>query len=639
MRRRLLALATCTLAIAAITAGPAVADDSALQISHVEPADGEVRILLSVPTEAQANLDGITVTLNGEDADAESALAGEGRLVVRRTTILAIDTSDSMAGNGRFAAAKSAATTFLDTVPADVFVGIVTFDATVDAPLQPTTDREAAKSVIDGLELARGTFLNDGVIRAVEVAGSEGQRSILVLSDGLDISTTPIANVEAAIADADVKVDVVALDQSGGDLTPLRAMSTAGGGEVIPANPEALTAAFSAEAELLARQFLVTAQIPDAVSADEATVRVTVPSSGTSLTAHTFAIISESGAEVPDILRPADEGGLQIPREAMYGGLAAIGLGLLILVGGLMWMATAGSGPRTVEERIASYAGGAPGATGGRQPEASAFNLDQAKDAAASMLQRSKGLEARIEARLEAAGSALKSSEWLLMHAAIAIVAGLVGLLAGGGSFALMVLFVAGGVAVPWMWLGHKRRKRVKAFNAALGDTLQLVSGSLTAGMSLAQSIDTVVNEGTEPIAGEFKRVLVETRLGVPLNNALEGVAARMGSKDFAWVVLAIKIQRDVGGNLAELLTTVAATLRERDYLRRQVRTLSAEGRISAYILGGLPPVMAIYMLLVRPSYIRVLYTDPRGWLMIAAALALLGFAAFLMSRLVKVEV
>ena len=127
----------------------------------------------------------------------------------------------------------------------------------------------------------------------------------------------------------------------------------------------------------------------------------------------------------------------------------------------------------------------------------------------------------------------------------------------------------------------------MKAFNEGLADTLQLISGSLSAGLSLAQSVDTVVREGMEPIADEFKRVLVETRLGVPLEAALQGVAERMGSKDFEWVVMAIRIQREVGGNLAELLNTVGATLRERDYLRRQVQTLAAEGKLSATFLAA----------------------------------------------------
>ena len=141
------------------------------------------------------------------------------------------------------------------------------------------------------------------------------------------------------------------------------------------------------------------------------------------------------------------------------------------------------------------------------------------------------------------------------------------------------------------------------------------MSGSLAAGLSLAQSVDTIVREGVEPISSEFKRVLIEARLGVALEDALESVADRFDSKDFAWVVMAIKIQRQVGGNLAELLETVAATMREREYMRRQVAALSAEGKLSAWVLGGLPPLFMLYLLLTNRDYVMVLFTDPIGWL------------------------
>ena len=131
------------------------------------------------------------------------------------------------------------------------------------------------------------------------------------------------------------------------------------------------------------------------------------------------------------------------------------------------------------------------------------------------------------------------------------------------------------------------------------------MAGSLTAGLSLAQSIDTIVNEGTEPIASEFRRVLVETRLGVSLETALEGVAERFESKDFAWVVMAINIQRRVGGNLAELLETVAGTIREREYMRRQVAALAAEGKLSAFVLGGLPAAV-LHLPALHPLRLRL---------------------------------
>ena len=160
----------------------------------------------------------------------------------------------------------------------------------------------------------------------------------------------------------------------------------------------------------------------------------------------------------------------------------------------------------------------------------------------------------------------------------------------------MAVLGLGLGIVLPWSYLTVKESRRTSAFLAQLPDTLQLVAGSLSAGYSIPQAMDTVVREGQQPITGEFNRALVEARLGVPIEDAMDGIAERMKSKDFAWVVMAIRIQREVGGNLAELLTTVAATLRERERLRRQVSVLSAEGRLSAWILGLLPIVFALYL-------------------------------------------
>ena len=112
-----------------------------------------------------------------------------------------------------------------------------------------------------------------------------------------------------------------------------------------------------------------------------------------------------------------------------------------------------------------------------------------------------------------------------------------------------------------------------------------------------------------------------------------------MGSDDFAWVVMAIRIQREVGGNLAELLLTVAKTLREREYLRRQVSTLSAEGRLSAWILGGLPPGFFVYLMLVRPEYLEPMLGTTLGWMMLGAATVMMGLGTVVLRKVVKVEV
>jgi tight adherence protein B len=325
----------------------------------------------------------------------------------------------------------------------------------------------------------------------------------------------------------------------------------------------------------------------------------------------------------------------------MYAGIGALGLGLLVL----LMLAIPRERTLSTEERVVQYAaratnGGGAGAgldAARARPEDSA--LASAKSAAANVLKRNRSLEARIAQRLEGAGSQWRPAEWLLFHAGVFILASVFGLLLGGGNLILGLIFMALGAVGPWMYLGIRRSRRRKAFERLLPDTLQLMAGSLAAGLSLAQSVDTIVRDGTEPVAGEFRKVLIETRLGLSLETALQGIADRFQSKDFDWVVMAINIQRQVGGNLAELLKTVAATMREREYIRRQVAALAAEGKLSAMVLGGLPPGFLLYLLVANHTYVIVLFQRPLGILMLCGGAFWLAVGVFWMSRLVKVDV
>jgi len=632
-------LRTAARAAAAMTAaGLAFAPTAAMAedgtITHVEAKPGKLQVLVSVPADADVDLDGVSVTVDGEEAEATAAPV-DNDTTVKRTAVLAIDTSLSMEG-GRFFGAKSAAREFISSVPADVRVGIVTFAGDVTTVLPPGKDRDAALSVVDGLTLTRGTRLYDGVVQAVDLLGDDGQRSLLVLSDGADTSQTPIEAATSAITDADVLTDVVSLNLSGTALEALQQLATAGHGQVISSEPAALRAAFAAEADVLARQVLVKATLPEGFDKTEATIKVDLPTSTGSVTAEAFSPVkaapSPSGAAAPS--QPES---WTPPSWAMYAGPAALALGLLLLIATLV--------PRravviSAEDRVSKYT---KSLTGVGESSGALLDTDvtfaSAKATAANMLRRNRDLDARISARLQGAGSELKSSEWLLVHGGVFFLSGLIGLLLGGGNLVIGFIFLVAGLLGPWMYLGLRRGRRRKAFNAGLPDTLQLISGSLAAGLSLPQSIDTIVREGSEPIAGEFRRVLIETRLGVTLEDALEGVAERFESKDFEWVVMAIKIQRQVGGNLAELLDTVAATMREREYVRRQVAALAAEGKLSAWVLGGLPPLFMVYLLLTNYDYVSVMFREPLGWAMLLGAVTILGVGVFWMSRLVKVEV
>jgi len=624
MRRILAAVAALGVIALVQPAAHAAGSDSA--ITHIQRTKDGFKLLVSVPVDADVPLDDVTVTVDGTETAATAAVARAGD--VRRTEVLAIDTSNSMKG-AKFEAAKAAAHQFLDAVPDDVYVGIVTFDQDVRTDLEPTRDRAAAADVIDGLTLSGGTHLYDGVVAAVHDAGKAGQRSLLVLSDGADASDTPLDTATAAISKAKALVDVVAVDQEA-DSSALAALADAGKGQVLSADPDALAATFASEALALARQVVVTAEVPANFTGTDATVQVDFGS----VSASAFGRIRAAGP--PQVATtPA---GFVLPDWGMYAGTGAIGIGVAFL---LILIIPKPAGPMTAEERITSYTvgNGRGGRRRGGHKADSEDLLGGAKTAAAGILKRNAGLEAKLAARLDAAGSELKPAEWLLVHTGVALVVTLLGLLLGGGNLVLGFVFLGLGILCPWVYLGFARRKRRKAFGKALPDTLQLISGSLAAGLSLAQSLDTVANDGTEPVASEFRRVLVETRLGVNLEDALQGVADRFESKDFGWVVMAIGIQRQVGGNLAELLDTVAATMREREYLRRQVGALAAEGKLSAIVLGLLPPLFVLYLCATNWTYVSVLFTDVRGMLMLAGGTLWLGVGVFWMSRLVKVEI
>ncbi|MCY7396016.1 MAG: type II secretion system F family protein, partial [Nocardioides sp.] len=416
-----------------------------------------------------------------------------------------------------------------------------------------------------------------------------------------------------------------------------------GGGQLIPADPAALQAAFAAEAQSLANQVLVTATLPASVveagsTEAELTVRLAGADATDGIAAESYSPITVPATAAPETAVPSSRaGGVQLPTWAAYAGPAALGLGLVAV---LVLLVPRAPAPLTPEQRVSRYAadGTRARSDGGPRVEAEQ-TLHQARGVAADLLERNKTLEARISKRLEAAGSDLRSAEWLLVHGGVFVVVGLLGLLLSQGNLAIGILFLLLGVFAPWVYLGLRASRRRKAFSRVLPDTLQLMSGSLSAGLSLAQSVDTIVREGPDPIKDEFKRVLVETRLGVSLEDAFDGISERFQSKDFAWVVMAIRIQRQVGGNLAELLNTVAETMREREYMRRQVAALAAEGKLSAYVLGGLPPLFLLYLLLTNRDYVIVLFTEPLGLLMLAGAGLLLTVGGFWMSKLIKVEV
>ena len=279
-------------------------------------------------------------------------------------------------------------------------------------------------------------------------------------------------------------------------------------------------------------------------------------------------------------------------------------------------------GPRHAPASVGGDAGGAPGAVGW-----------------VTRLLQSTDSEKGLAERLDLAGSERKPAEWVLLGV------GGSALLAAGLTFATgnLLIGILGGALIGWLGmraaLSIRIGRRRAAFGDQLPDVLQLIAGSLQSGFSLPQSVDAVVREGTQPATSEFSRALAEARLGADLEDALNRVADRMNSTDLRWTVMAIRIQREVGGNLAEVLRTTVATMRERAYLRRQVSALSAEGRLSAYVLIAMPIIVGAWFFYSDPDYMRPLYTTLAGLVMFVGGAVLVVVGALWMRKLIKIEV
>lgn len=249
-----------------------------------------------------------------------------------------------------------------------------------------------------------------------------------------------------------------------------------------------------------------------------------------------------------------------------------------------------------------------------------------------------RGLTTSIESALEQANLPLRPGEAIAAAVAVALVAATV-----VGVFTTSVVYAVGGFAVALLMfaafvqsVAARERKR---FEDQLPDTLNLVSTSLRAGYSLLQAIEAVAQEASDPTAREFGRAVSEVRLGRAPTEALSDVSARMGSVDFEWAVLAITIQREVGGNLAEVLQTAAETMLQRNRLRREVKALTAEGRISAIVLGMLPVGLFAFLFVTNRDYISPLLESGWGIGSIVASVVLLAVGIVWLNRIVRVDI
>jgi tight adherence protein B len=259
--------------------------------------------------------------------------------------------------------------------------------------------------------------------------------------------------------------------------------------------------------------------------------------------------------------------------------------------------------------------------------------------AAGAVVQRAlerRGRLASGTAALARAGVRMSLPDFVLVTALATLGACVLGVLLGGPWPALLLA-----VLVPLgakVLLSFRAGRRQARFADQLGDALQLMSSSLRAGHSLLRAVDSVAQEAAAPMSEEFTRLVVETRVGRDLDDALAELSARMGSDDFTWIAQAIAIHREVGGNLAEVLDAVGHTIRERNAIRRQVKALSAEGKLSAVVLMALPFGIAGFIGLTNPGYLAGFTETAVGYGMLAVAVLLLLAGGLWLKKMVSIR-
>jgi tight adherence protein B len=668
-RIRLVLAGLLALVLGALGAEVARADTEATLSTLARAADGTVSGVLTVRPQGNESVSvdakSLVVSVDGRDFPVSTQPVAS----LDRSAILLIDRSGSMRESG-MGTVRSSVAQFLQSVPKDVKVGVVSFADQPRLDVAPTQDHGAVQAAVNGLKSDGDTALYDGLSLAIDTLGGTGERSILILSDGKDtISKLKAQPAEQKLKASGIQTQVIAFKTSYTDQLALGYLAAAGQGTVAQVEDGAGVAkAFTAAAKSLDGQVSWSTKPEGAFGPKEMTLRGTAngrpfsalatvdfgaaPASPSSTATATAA--PGSSATLPPAeaaaTRPADASLVgMLSTRTVLGLPLMVAIAALLLFFGLLLLVMALMSPvfksrrRERVESIDQYVA-----------QTSRRGVETVRTTTVSGLveQLVQLGERVVEGRestprtvllLQRADLPWRAGEWAVLRVISVVVGILLGILFFHSTVLLTVLGalmgILVGLVVPPLLLRFLAGRRARKFERQLPDVLTLVASSLSTGFSLPQALDAVSHDVAQPAAKEFSRAMAETRIGSDIEEALDRMADRMDSKNMRWTAMAIQIQRKVGGNLAETLRTTATTLREREALFRHVRALSAEGRLSAVILIALPIVIFLWMLYVNSEYISLLWTNLLGLGMTFVAVVLMVIGVIWMRKVVEVEV
>ena len=616
MRRLVLALAA--LAVLLVPAGAVAAT--------VEADTSDYPVVRAIFVSDTPSVLAPEVTENGEPV-ADLIATNLGRA---KSISLLIDRSQSMAGQP-LADAVEAARAFVAAKPAEDRISVATFatQPTLMTSFQTsTTDADSALRTIE-VDPVTGTTLYDAVVVASNSLASETYlgRVVIVVTDGNETrSKASLEDTIAAAHNAGASVYVVGIESKLFNPEPLQQLAEETGGNYYPAaSSEALGEVYGSIAEELSRTWRLEY------------VTAALPSEKVSLVAHAGGETASARLVVPGapVVRrgPAVEG--RLPEQffgSVWGQAAfAVVVGLVVLIAcGFLFAAPRGAwlkgrlDPHLETRRRALKESGA------RERVKFAASLFQATEATLGQFKPWK----RLHRMLERADLPLRTAEFVYIIAGAGVLGSLV-----TAVFTRSALYILAGLAfglVPYLFVAYKARKRVKAFENQLPDLLITMAAGLKAGHSFRQALQSVVDEDQPPASKELKRVLTETRLGRPMDEALFDMAQRIGSKNFEFVITAVTIQRQVGGSLASLFDMVADTVRNRQQFAKKIKGLTAMGRASAYVLIALPFFVASLLTLLNTEYMEPLWHTGTGHKLVMLMFVMITVGSLILRKIVN---
>lgn len=260
-----------------------------------------------------------------------------------------------------------------------------------------------------------------------------------------------------------------------------------------------------------------------------------------------------------------------------------------------------------------------------------------------SLLRRSERM-ANLQIFLEQADLRVRAGNILLLCVVSAVVLGVIGYFVAGSlppnqALLFVMVGVVVGAVLPYSYASYRRTKRFQKFEELFPNAIDTLARAVRAGHAFTTALELIANEISEPIASEFRKLFEEQKFGLPVRDALMNLAARMPLVDVKFFVTAVMLQRETGGNLAEILDNLSYVIRERFKIMRQVRVYTAQGRLTMMLLMGLPPIIVVVMLTTNPMFIRPLFADPIGHTLVVGGIVLQTIGYFVIRRIIQIQV